>query len=151
MEITTLCYLKKDNKYLMLHRNKKDNDINKDKYIGVGGHVEHGETPTECIVREVKEETNLTLKSVKLRGLITFVIDDYDEHSFLYTSEDFEGDLCECAEGDLEWILIDEINNLPLWEGDKIFFKLLEETDRFFTLKLKYVNDVLVDSSYSFE
>lgn len=141
---TTLCYVEKDGKYLMLHRTKKEHDINKDKYIGIGGHIEHGETPTECIKREALEETGLILKNPRLRGLITFVIDDLDEYSFLYTCTDFEGVLTECREGDLEWIEKDRIYDLPLWEGDKVFFKLLDEEEAFFSLKLVYENDVLV-------
>ena len=119
---TTLCYVEKEGKYLMLHRTKKEHDINKDKYIGIGGHIEHGETPTECIKREALEETGLILKNPRLRGLITFVIDDTDEYSFLYTCTDFEGTLSECQEGDLEWIEKERIFDLPLWEGDKVFF-----------------------------
>ncbi len=142
---TTLCYVEKDNKYLMLHRTKKEKDINKDKYIGIGGHLEHGESPTECVMREAKEEAGLTLINPKLRGLITFVIDDLDEYTFLYTCSDFEGELIECNEGDLEWVEKDRISELPLWEGDMVFFKLLDETEDFFSLKLVYVNDVLID------
>ncbi|MDO4512811.1 MAG: 8-oxo-dGTP diphosphatase [Lachnospiraceae bacterium] len=142
---TTLCYVEKDGKYLMLHRTKKEKDINKDKYIGIGGHIEHGETPNECIIREAREETGLRLINPRLRGLLTFVIDDMDEYTFLYTCTDFEGTLKECDEGDLEWIPKEKIKDLPLWEGDKIFFKMLEEKEDFFTLKLIYVNDKLVD------
>ena len=161
---TTLCYVEKDGKYLMLHRTKKEKDINKDKYIGIGGHIEHGETPNECIIREAREETGiahvrpvspeifslevltgLRLINPRLRGLLTFVIDDMDEYTFLYTCTDFEGTLKECDEGDLEWISKEKIKDLPLWEGDKIFFKMLEEKEDFFTLKLVYVNDKLVD------
>lgn len=142
---TTLCYVEKDGKYLMLHRTKKEKDINKDKYIGIGGHIEHGETPDECIIREAREETGLRLINPRLRGLLTFVIDDMDEYTFLYTCTDFEGTLKECDEGDLEWIPKEKIKDLPLWEGDKIFFKMLEEKEDFFTLKLVYVNDKLVD------
>lgn len=143
---TTLCYVEQDGKYLMLHRIKKEKDINKDKYIGIGGHIEHGETPNECVMREAYEETGLRLINPRLRGLLTFVIDDMDEFTFLYTCTDFEGMLKECDEGDLEWIPKDKINDLPLWEGDKIFFKMLEEKEDFFTLKLVYVNDKLVSA-----
>lgn len=142
---TTLCYVEKDGKYLMLHRTKKEKDINKDKYIGIGGHIEHGETPNECVMREAYEETGFRLINPRLRGLLTFVIDDMDEYTFLYTCTDFEGTLKECDEGDLEWIPKEKIKDLPLWEGDKIFFKMLEEKEDFFTLKLVYVNDKLVD------
>lgn len=144
---TTLCYLEKDDCFLMLHRTKKENDINKDKYIGVGGHIEHGESPEECIRREIYEETGLTAGKINLRGLLTFVIDDMDEYSFLYTCSDFTGELKECNEGDLEWIPKSKILSLPIWEGDKIFFKLLEERQEFFSLKLHYINDVLVDTA----
>ena len=143
--VTTLCSVDKDGKYLMLHRTKKEKDINKDKYIGIGGHIEHGETPNECIIREAREETGLRLINPRLRGLLTFVIDDMDEYTFLYTCTDFEGTIKECDEGDLEWIPKEKIKDLPLWEGDKIFFKMLEEKEDFFTLKLIYVNDKLVD------
>lgn len=146
--LTTLCYVEKDNKYLMLHRTKKENDINKDKYIGIGGHIEHGETPDECIIREAFEETGLKLINPKLRGIITFVIDDTDEYSFLYTCTDFSGTMHECNEGELEWIEKSRLEELPLWEGDKIFFKLLEEEKEFFSLKLVYVNDELVSVKY---
>ena len=141
---TTLCYIIKDGKALMLHRTKKEKDINKDKYIGVGGHIECGESPEECILREVKEETGLTMNSFALRGIITFVLDDVHEYAFLYTCDDFSGELVkDCNEGDLVWVPFDEITSLPLWEGDKIFLKLLAEDAPFFSLTLKYEKDVL--------
>jgi len=142
---TTLCYLEKDGAWLMLHRTKKVNDINKDKYIGVGGHIEHGESPEECIRREITEETGLIAGEVRLRGLITFVIDDYDEYTFLYTCDSFTGTEHACTEGDLRWIPKDEVEKLPIWEGDKVFFRLLREDKPFFSLKLTYVHDVLTD------
>ncbi|MDD6038669.1 MAG: 8-oxo-dGTP diphosphatase [bacterium] len=142
---TTLCYVEQDGKYLMLHRTKKENDMNKDKYIGIGGHIEHGETPTECIVREAMEETGLRLINPRLRGLITFVIDDIDEYTFLYTCDEFEGELRSCNEGDLEWIDKNRLNELPLWEGDKVFFDLLDSQHTFFSLKLVYVHGKLVE------
>jgi len=141
---TTLCYLEKDNSYLMLHRTKKENDMNKDKYLGLGGHIEHGESPEECIKREVFEESGLTMNNYRLRGLITFVIDDIDEYTFLYTCDDFTGVEKECNEGDLTWIPKDKIKTLPLWEGDKIFFDLLSEDCPFFSLKLTYICDKLI-------
>lgn len=144
-ELTTLCYIERDNQYLMLHRTKKENDINKDKYIGIGGHIEHGETPGECIIREACEETGLTLINPRLRGLITFVIDDYDEYTYLYTCTEYEGTIHECNEGELQWIDKDKIETLPLWEGDKIFFKLLEERQDFFSLKLVYKDNELIE------
>lgn len=147
IEYVTLCYVEKDNKYLMLHRTKKENDINKDKYIGIGGHLEENETPLQCILREAKEESGLTLLDPKFRGNITFYIDDYIEVSWLYTCNSFVGELIECNEGDLVWVDKKEVLNLPIWEGDKIFFKLLEERKEPFKLKLVYKNDVLIEAS----
>ena len=152
-ELTTLCYIEKDDCYLMMHRVKKENDINKDKYIGVGGHFEYGESPDECLMREVMEETGLTLIDYKPRGIVTFIYGNADtpderivEYMHLYTSSSFEGDLTVCDEGVLEWIPKSEVYNLPIWEGDKIFFKLLEERDDYFSLKLVYSeNDELID------
>ena len=142
MRNTTLCYLIKDNKYLMLHRNKKANDINEGKYIGVGGHVEEGESPLECIKREVLEETGYKIKSIRFRGLLTFVLGDETEYSFLYTSDDFEGQQVEeCSEGDLVWVDIDKVNDLNLWEGDGVFLELLKTRKDFFSLKLVYDRD----------
>ncbi|MCR4649226.1 MAG: 8-oxo-dGTP diphosphatase [Lachnospiraceae bacterium] len=145
-ELTTLCYLVKDGKYLMMHRVKKEKDINKDKWIGVGGHFEYGESPDECLIREVMEETGLTLLDYRARGIVTFVYgEDVVEYMHLYTSDKFEGDLIECDEGELVWIPIDEVQNLPIWEGDKVFFRLLDENREFFSLKLVYdLNDNLV-------
>ena len=145
-ELTTICYLEKDDCYLMLHRVKKDNDINKDKWIGIGGHIEDGESPDECIVRETLEETGLTLNSYSLRGLITFVSDCYGVvYMFLYTSDDFSGVMnSQCNEGELEWIKKDKLFDLPLWEGDKVFFHLLETRKDFFSLKLVYNGDTLL-------
>ncbi len=145
-ELTTLCYLVKDGKYLMMHRVKKEKDINKDKWIGVGGHFEYGESPDECLIREVMEETGLTLLDYKARGIVTFVYgEDVVEYMHLYTSDKFEGDLIECDEGELVWIPIDEVQNLPIWEGDRVFFRLLDENREFFSLKLVYdLNDNLV-------
>lgn len=144
-ELTTLCYVEKDGMYLLLHRTKKKDDINAGKYIGIGGHIEHNETPTECIIREAYEETGLKLNNPKLRGIITFVIDDYDEYTFLYTCDDFEGSLKECNEGELSWVDKDEIFSLPMWEGDEVFLRKLCEDDAFISVKLVYVNDELID------
>ncbi len=147
MNLTTLCYLEKDGQYLLINRNKKSNDLNQGKFIGVGGHLEFAETPEECIKREVFEETGLTLNSFKLRGLLTFQIDEYMEYSFLFTSDDFSGKMrTDCEEGDLLWVSKEKIPQLPLWEGDLIFLKLLAEREDYFSLKLVYENDVLVDS-----
>ncbi|MBE5911733.1 NUDIX hydrolase [Pseudobutyrivibrio sp.] len=142
MTLTTLCYLIKDNKYLMLHRTKKEHDINAGKYIGVGGHVEEGESPVDCIKREVQEETGLSLNSLKCRGYITFVMGDETEHAFLYTSDDFVGELAdECNEGELVWVDIDKVEALNLWEGDRVFLRLLNERQEFFSVKLVYDSD----------
>lgn len=144
--LTTLCYIEKENSYLMLHRVKKDKDVNKDKWIGVGGHLEENESPDECIVREVKEETGLTLTNYKLRGIVTFVLEDWgSEYMFLYTADGFEGEMIECNEGNLEWVKKSKVYELPMWEGDKIFFRLLEEKEEFFSLKLKYQKAKLVE------
>ncbi len=144
--LTTLCYIEKDEKYLMMHRVKKENDINKDKWVGVGGHFEEDETPEECLLREVLEETSLRLKKYKLRGIITFISDQWEtEYMFLYTATDFEGEIGECDEGNLEWVKKEEVFNLPIWEGDKIFFEMLNTRKEFFTLKLRYEGDKLVE------
>lgn len=144
-ELTTLCYIEQDNKYLMMHRVKKEKDINKDKYIGVGGHFEYGESPDECLLREVKEETGLTLLEYKARGVVTFIYGDKNrpeerivEYMHLYTATEFEGEFIDCDEGELEWIEKSAIYELPIWEGDKIFFRLLEEREDYFSLKLVY-------------
>jgi len=144
MEKTTLCYIEKDNCYLMLYRNKRKVDINKGKWIGVGGHLENGETKDECLVREVYEETGLTLNSFKFRGEIVFYIDDIIEISYLYTSNDFSGILKECDEGILKWIPKDEVLDLPLWEADPIFLKKLMNYDDFFKLELHYEKNKLI-------
>lgn len=145
--MTTLCYIEKDDCYLMLHRVKKEQDINKDKWIGIGGHFEGKESPEECLLREVKEETGLTLKNYRFRGLITFVTDCYEtEYMCLYTADAFEGVLTECAEGNLEWVPKSNLRRLNLWEGDYIFLELLESRDEFFSLKLRYEQDRLVEA-----
>lgn len=139
---TTLCYIEKDNKYLMLHRVKKEKDVNKDKWIGVGGHFEKNESPEDCLLREVREETGLELISWKLRGIVTFIYGSDDaEYMFLYTADRYRGTLAECDEGILEWIDKSLVYDLPIWEGDKIFFRLLEEGREFFSLKLCYEED----------
>lgn len=143
--LSTLCYIEKDGKYLMLHRTVKENDVNKDKWIGVGGHFENGESPEECLLREVKEETGYTLVSWRYRGIVTFLYgEDVTEYMSLYTADDFTGEPIDCDEGVLEWVDKTEIDNLNLWEGDKIFFRLLNENYPFFSLKLVYdKSDVL--------
>ena len=144
-ELTTLCYIEKDNKYLMMHRVKKEHDINKDKYVGVGGHFEYGESPDECLKREVMEETGLTLIKYKPRGIVTFIYGDENtpeervvEYMHLYTATEFSGELIDCDEGELVWIDKDKVYDLPIWEGDKIFFRLMEEREDYFSLKLVY-------------
>ncbi len=144
-QLTTLCYIEKNSSYLMLHRVTKKNDINHDKWIGVGGHFEFEESPEDCLLREVREETGLTLKNFKFRGIVTFVSDDDEaEYMCLYTSDDFEGNLIECDEGKLEWVPFEKIESLELWEGDKIFLRLLHTDAPFFSLKLVYKNGNLV-------
>ena len=145
MKNTTLCYIEKDDSYLMLHRVKKVNDENQDKWIGVGGKLEEGESPEECLLREVKEETGLTLTKYQYRGLVTFVSDQWGtQYMHLFTATEYEGEIKECNEGDLEWVPKTEIEHLNLWEGDKIFFRLLDENANFFSLKLCYKDDKLV-------
>ena len=146
--LSTLCHIISDDKYLMMHRVKKKNDINKDKWIGVGGKFEYGESPDECLLREVKEETGLTLLNYSFRGIVTFIYgEDVVEYMHLYTADKFEGELIDCDEGELVWVPIKEVCNLPIWEGDKIFFRLLEENKGFFSLKLVYdLNDNLIDT-----
>ena len=146
MKLTTLCYIEQDERYLMLHRVKKENDLNHDKWIGVGGKLEDGETPEECLLREVQEETGYTLTQYRLRGIITFLSDEWEsETMYLYTATGFTGTQCTCDEGDLVWVPKKEIESLKLWEGDKIFFRLLEEDKGVFSLKLRYEGDTLVE------
>ena len=150
--ITTLCYLEKDNKYLMLHRTKKENDINKNKWLGVGGKLEKNEKPEQCLFREVKEETGLTLVDYIHRGIVIFNFnDDEPLYMYLYTSKNFVGEVQECSEGDLKWIDKSEIYNLNLWEGDKIFLDLLNKDTPFFYLTLDYENDNLISSDLKFK
>lgn len=145
--LTTLCYIENEGSYLMLHRIKKEKDINKDKWIGVGGHFEADESPEDCLLREVYEETGLTLTSWRLRGIITFSTDVCDtEYMFLYTADGYTGCLADCDEGTLEWVEKSRVPELPIWEGDKIFFRLLEEQAAFFSLKLRYVGDELAEA-----
>ena len=145
MRNTTLCYLERGREYLMLHRVKKTVDENKDKWIGIGGKFEKGESPEDCLLREVREETGLRLLRWRYRGIVTFVSDEWGtEYMHLFTSDAFEGSLrTDCDEGELEWIDRDRLLKLPIWEGDKIFLRLLDEDVPFFSLKLRYAGDRL--------
>ena len=144
---STLCYISRGDEYLLLHRVKKKNDLNHDKWIGIGGKFEDGESPDECILREVQEETGLTLNSWRFRGIVTFVSNEAEtEYMHLFTSEDFSGTLTDCDEGVPEWIRKEEFAKLPMWEGDRIFLKLLEEDAPFFSLKLRYEGEKLVQA-----
>ena len=141
---TTLCYVEKDGCYLMLHRVKKQGDLNKDKWIGLGGKLEEGESPEDCVCREVWEESGLTLTDYRYRGLVTFVSDEWGtEWMHLFTATGFTGELTACSEGDLEWVPIDKVNTLHLWEGDKIFLQLLQQNTPLFSLKLVYQGENL--------
>lgn len=147
MKNSTLCYIEHNSSYLMLHRIKKENDCNHDKWIGIGGGIEEGESPLDCIIREALEETGLTLKDPSYRGLVTFVSDIYEtEQMHVFTCESFEGDLKECDEGKLEWVLKSEVTELPIWEGDKIFLELISSPCPFFALKLVYKGDELISA-----
>lgn len=144
MKNTTLCYIEKEDAYLMLHRIKKVNDENHDKWIGVGGKFESGESPEECLLREVREETGLTLTDYRYRGIVTFVSNEWGtEYMHLFTATEFEGEMQTCDEGELVWMPKSEIENLNIWEGDKIFFRLLDKCDKFFSLKLTYEGEKL--------
>ena len=147
MTITTLCYIENNNQYLMLHRTKKPNDINEGKWIGVGGHVEKDESPEECLVREVREETGLTLTAYKFRGLITFVNSKCEsELMCVFTADGYTGELITCNEGELRWVDKTQVPNLPTWEGDRVFLDLLlSDEERFFSIKLQYEGDQLVE------
>lgn len=147
MRNTTLCYIEKDGCYLLLHRVKKERDVNRDKWIGVGGGFEDRESPEDCLLREVREETGLTLTSYRLRGVITFVTDRWEtEYMFLYTADGFSGTLSDCDEGVLEWVPKARMYDLPIWEGDRIFLRLLETGEPFFSLKLVYTGDTLQEA-----
>lgn len=144
MILSTLCYIEKDGCWLMLHRTKKKNDINHDKWIGVGGKFEDGESPEECVLRETLEETGLTLTDWRYRGIVTFVSDRWEtEYMHLFTATGWTGRLHECDEGVLEWVSREQFRGLPQWEGDRIFLRLIEEDAPFFSLKLRYEGEHL--------
>ncbi|MBE7017619.1 MAG: 8-oxo-dGTP diphosphatase [Ruminococcaceae bacterium] len=142
---TTLCYPMRGGQYLMLHRVKKEHDANRDKWIGIGGKFLEGESPEECLLREVREETGLALTDWRYRGIVTFVSDRWEgEYMHLFTAHKWEGQLSGCDEGELEWVDIDAVPSLPIWEGDKIFLRLMAEDAPFFSLKLRYEGEKLV-------
>ena len=144
MKNTTLCYLEQDGQYLLLHRVKKENDENRDKWIGIGGKFEAGESPEDCALREVREETGLTLTSYRYCGIITFVSDRWEtEYMHLFHATGFEGTVRDCDEGVLEWVAREKVASLPQWEGDRIFLRLMQENRPFFSLKLVYEGETL--------
>ena len=147
MKMTTLCYIERENRYLMLHRTRKEQDENKDKWIGIGGKFEAGESPEDCLLRECREETGLTLTEYRYRGIVTFVSDEWGtEYMHLFTATGFEGEQHLCDEGELAWIEKKRLLELTLWEGDKIFLRLLEEERPFFSLKLVYRGEALAQA-----
>lgn len=148
MKNTSLCYIEREGSYLLLHRTKKVNDENHDKWIGVGGKFEEGESPEECMLREVKEETGLSLTRWRYRGIVTFVSDEWGgEYMHLFTADGFAGQLKSCDEGELEWVEKESLLSLPIWEGDKIFLRLLQSDAPFFSLKLCYAEERLVSAA----
>ena len=142
---STLIYVERGDEYLMLHRTKKENALNRAKWIGIGGKFEENESPEDCMLREAREETGLTLTSWRYRGIVTFLSDRWEtEYMHLFTADGYSGTLRQCDEGDLAWIKKSELLKLKLWEGDKIFLRLLDSDEPFFSLKLKYEGDTLV-------
>ena len=147
MQNTTLCYITRGREVLMLHRVKKEKDINRDKWIGIGGKFQGEESPDECLLREAWEETGLTLTDWKCRGVVTFLNDCYEgEFMYLFTADGFRGELKACDEGDLQWVDRDFLDQLPKWEGDQIFLDLLWQDAPFFLLTLRYHGDQLVEA-----
>ena len=144
---TTLCYITRGDEVLMLHRVKKKNDVNQDKWIGIGGKFENEESPDDCLLREAKEETGLTLTDWRCRGIVTFLNDQCEgEYMYLFTADGYEGQLKECDEGDLQWVSREFLYSLPMWEGDKIFLDLLWQDAPVFLLTLRYSGDKLVEA-----
>jgi 8-oxo-dGTP diphosphatase len=145
---STLCYVLRGNDVLMLHRVKKKNDVNKDKWIGIGGKFEKNESPDECLLREAMEETGLKLTSWRCRGIVTFLPNEpwEGEYMYLFTADEFEGEVGQCNEGDLQWVSRDFLDQLPKWEGDKIFLELLWQDAPFFLLTLRYDGDKLTEA-----
>jgi 8-oxo-dGTP diphosphatase len=148
MKNTTLCYIEKDNKYLMIHRSSLKNDGSQGKWMGIGGHFEEGESPYDCVIREAREESGLNLVSPQYRAVVTFDSDKYEsEQMHLFTANDFTGTISECNEGDLHWVEKEKLSCLNMWSGDMIFLKLLETEKSFFSLKLSYEGEKLVKAS----
>ena len=149
---TTLCYIEKDGAYLMIHRIKKKNDMNHDKWIGVGGKFEAGESPFDCARREILEETGAVALGLRYRGIVTFISNEYGtEYMHLFTADGYSGEIdYNCDEGRLEWVNKEAVRELPIWEGDKIFLDLIDKEDRFFSLKLVYEGDRLVSHTLEF-
>ncbi len=148
MRNTTLCYIRRGGEVLLLHRIKKEHDENRDKWIGIGGKFEPGESPEDCLLRETREETGLILDAWRYRGLVTFVSDEWGtEYMHLFTSDAFHGELKDCEEGVLEWLPWEKLPRLPIWEGDRIFLRLIDEDAPFFSLKLRYRGDRLVEAA----
>ena len=145
MDKTVLAYIKKDGQFLMLYRNKKEHDINKGKWIGIGGHIEEGETKEQALVREIKEETGLNVLHYIYRGELLFVNNDFEEVMYLYLVDDISGNVIDCDEGELAWVKQDDLMSLNMWEGDYKFLPLLINTDEFIRLELRYCDDQLVE------
>lgn len=152
MIAATLCYVKKDNKTLMIHRVKKENDLHEGKWNGLGGKFEQGESPEECVIREVWEESGLKITNPRLRGFITFPLFDGDKdwHVFVFTADKFEGELIDSPEGRLEWIEDENLSDLNLWEGDRIFLPWIQDGDRFFSAKFEYHDGRLLSHKVTF-